>query len=1200
MRLLICMGIITAFWLIRRIWIWGGDLDHRSAESPSLEISSRLGRSFGVDRFLWRNRIVAWGVNAVIGTMLFLVAMPPPHLLACACSEVVVGNAATQWNNMSVDNTDGSLHLSQSDIYVPGYAPIKFLRAYWSNDPSWGPFGEGWSFNFDNYLVTTSGDISIYMEGKQQTFVAANGYVNAKGNMKLSFIGTTEVEVQDRSGNSYYFDLTNGWMTSSFDATGNETDYTWKTVTKQVGVDSSNNPINVTVYCPLSVTYQDGRQLLFTYSTTTGQTYLCTQVETTSSGFTVGYSYTNGLLTGITKANGQVLSYGYYTFATSYETQGWLTSITYASGAEVNVAYNGNYGSTSPLRVTAVSGPLGYSHTYGYTVPGTGDLATVQTDGLGNNTSYAYTTVATGTVTNVNEVDTDALDNTATTDNNANRQPVQFINKKGYSTYYAYDAANSDPIATRNLLSVTNTLGKVTSFSYDSKYDLTNSIDPLGHSTAMAYDSYRHLISSQNGLGQMTVTNTYNGYGKLATRANGAGNTTTFSYSTNGYITNRADASGHNWTSTYDSDGNRLTATNPLGKTTTYTYDSFYKVATVTNPLGQVTSYSRDAMANLTNSQDANGNGTSLGYDQLQRITSITNALGNTTAFTYNVENNSTGLTDSKSNQYGYAYDPLNRVKTFTYPDSSAESYTYDADGDLTTLTNRATQIISNVYDGADRLTTKTWNGATNTVFNYSHDDANRLTGITKVTGSTTNSNISYSYNAANQTTGTVEEGLTVGYQYDNAQRISQVSYPSGAQANYSYTALSKLSSIIDEGSNTISSFTYDNAGRVTKKAFANGLEDDYTYDDASRVTKIVLCQSSNTSNVVQSFQYGYDNVGNRLWVEYASGSGDVYQYDTTYQLTGVKYGVSNPTSGYALASGAARTVTYAYDAVGNRTSVSDTAGSTTTYTVNNLNQYTAIAGQNYTYSSRGDLATDGTWTYGYDPEGHLINAGKAGTTITYGYDGSGRRIQKNVNGTVTNYVYDGDNLIEERGSSGSVLAKFIYSRGIDHPVKAVIGTTAYYFQQDALGNVTALTDGSGNLAEQYTYDAFGAPTIKNGAGTTLSTAMTPFLFTGREYDSETGLYHYRARAYSPNLGRFLQSDPISFSGGDVNIYRYVGNNPINYTDPTGDIGYVIAVIVTAILIAALVVALAAAATSGDTGDETDPEDDFDYFFGCG
>ena len=277
-----------------------------------------------------------------------------------------------------------------------------------------------------------------------------------------------------------------------------------------------------------------------------------------------------------------------------------------------------------------------------------------------------------------------------------------------------------------------------------------------------------------------------------------------------------------------------------------------------------------------------------------------------------------------------------------------------------------------------------------------------------------------------------------------------------------------------------------------------------------------------------------------------------MYQYDATYQVTGVKYGVSNPQAGYAAASNAVRTVSYAYDAVGNRTSLNDSAGPSTTYAVNNLNQYTAVAGANYSYTARGDLAGDGTWTYGYDYEGHLISASKAGMNVQYTYDMKGRRSKKTVNGTITGYVYNGDNLLEERDGSGNVTASYVYAGGLDHPAAVTKGGSTYYFQQDALGNVTALTDSTGTVIEQYSYDVYGTPTIKDSSGNPKSTALTPFLFTGREYDQETGLYHYRTRAYSPALGRFLQPDCISFDGRDVNIHRYVENNPLIWTDPVG------------------------------------------------
>ncbi len=360
-----------------------------------------------------------------------------------------------------------------------------------------------------------------------------------------------------------------------------------------------------------------------------------------------------------------------------------------------------------------------------------------------------------------------------------------------------------------------------------------------------------------------------------------------------------------------------------------------------------------------------------------------------------------------------------------------------------------------------------------------------------------------------------------------------------------------------------------------------NGLETVYEYNDANWVTPMEIhpevnrstgkcedrlpkgagtgCrsggaadQTATPTNVLQSFQYGYDKVGNRTWVKYKTGSGDVYKYDETYQLVGVKYGVSNPEDGYDLAVATTREVTYGYDALGNRLRVTDEA-TMTDYYANNLNQYTQVgANTDFTYDTNGNLTGDGTWTFGYDREAHLISASKSGTSVTYQYDTLGRRIAKNVNGTITNFVYSGQDLIEERDATNAVTAKYVYAGGIDNPVKVIKGANTYYYQQDALGNVTALTDSSGAIFETYTYDAFGKPKIKDGSGATMSTSSQPFLFTGREFDVETGLYHYRARAYSPELGRFMQVDMLGIEADLVNFYRYVANRPVRFVDPWG------------------------------------------------
>jgi RHS repeat-associated protein len=184
--------------------------------------------------------------------------------------------------------------------------------------------------------------------------------------------------------------------------------------------------------------------------------------------------------------------------------------------------------------------------------------------------------------------------------------------------------------------------------------------------------------------------------------------------------------------------------------------------------------------------------------------------------------------------------------------------------------------------------------------------------------------------------------------------------------------------------------------------------------------------------------------------------------------------------------------------------------------------------------------------TYSYDYENRLIRVQYSGMDAQYKYDPLGRRIEKNVNGEITKYVYDGDNLIAEYDGTDAVKSKYLFSLDIDDPLSVEQSGTVYYYHKDGLGSVTGLTNASGNIVKTYRYNSFGEIYTQTGS------LVQPFTFTGREYDPESGLYYYRARYYDPMAGRFISKDPIGFEGGDVNLFRYVGNNPGNLTDPEG------------------------------------------------
>lgn len=345
------------------------------------------------------------------------------------------------------------------------------------------------------------------------------------------------------------------------------------------------------------------------------------------------------------------------------------------------------------------------------------------------------------------------------------------------------------------------------------------------------------------------------------------------------------------------------------------------------------------------------------------------------------------------------------------------------------------------------------------------------------------------------------------------------------------------LTALFTDPSGKTVTYTLDTLSRRTKETLPNGLETTYGYDDISRLSSLLTKNSLQTT--IDGYEYEYDRVGNRTAMITPEGVHS-YSDDSLYQLTGATHPDQQPEN-------------YTYDAVGNRNPLG--------YQHSAWNQILEDESFTYTYDDNGNrrsrTAKNGSLmdVYTWNVENKLVKferydspaATIAVTTAMYTYDALGRRIGKDVNGTTTVYVYDGIHIIAERNGQGAVTTSYVHGVGIDEPVSMSRGSATYYYHRDALGSIATLTDATGAVVQEYQYDSFG-----NIVYTQNPAFIQPFTFTGREYDPESGLYHYRFRNYDSQTGTFISIDPLSFEGGDVNLFRYVQNNTVNYVDPEG------------------------------------------------
>ncbi|WP_395714456.1 RHS repeat-associated core domain-containing protein [Reyranella sp.] len=450
-----------------------------------------------------------------------------------------------------------------------------------------------------------------------------------------------------------------------------------------------------------------------------------------------------------------------------------------------------------------------------------------------------------------------------------------------------------------------------------------------------------------------------------------------------------------------------------------------------------------------------------------------------------------------------WAYDILDRLARTTDAEGRVTTFEYDNVGRPTATYNLAIQsaaLVSQTYTPNGLRASLTDAKSNKTDFTY--DDFDRLT-TTKY--------------PATDAPSPPQAATTETFTYDNDGNI--VARKSRADQNFT--------------------FDYDGLNRLIMKSVPGGQTISYSYDLAGRLTSV----GDNSAAIVPAVSPTGSTVA------YAT----TFTYDALNRPTGVVWDPAPAVT--APAAGPLVTFEHGYDRTNRRIgqTVTDNtwlayptgAPSTTSYTANELNQYSAVTSLTPSYSANGNLTGDGTYTYGYDSENRLVSASGASNIASYAYDGRGRRKRRTVNGTTTISVTDADNreVLEYDGSNGAILRWYAYALGPNDVLNQmnVPGGTRSGFVPDLLGSVVATFNMAGTLTKS-TYHPYGGSPVP----------PVPFGFTGQRIDAEAGgSYYYRARHYSASLGRFLQADPIGYSNGS-NLYSYVNNNPLNLIDPTG------------------------------------------------
>jgi RHS repeat-associated protein len=729
-------------------------------------------------------------------------------------------------------------------------------------------------------------------------------------------------------------------------------------------------------------------------------------------------------------------------------------------------------------------------------------------------------------------------------------------------SYYSDSTASHKP---GDLWKMTNALGHVTTFTaYDANGRLLSLTDPNGLIIGFVYDQRGRL--TQKTVDGNTSRYDYDPAGNLLKVTRPTGVFIGYTYDAAHRLTDIADALNNRIHYTLDLMGNRtkeeiFDTNGTVVKTHSRQFDALSRLQQDIGAYNQTTSYQYDANGNLTQVTDANGHATQHAYDSLNRLIRSTDALAGLTDYHYDAQDRLTQVTDANNHSTVYSYNGLGDLTQLDSPNSGISQYGYDSAGNRIGKTNAANALVSYTYDALNRIT-RSDGGA-----QFYYDENGNLGKLSRALRSGYSSNRYLKYDRAGRLTSISAKGLPhttdnfIYYAYDADGKVEKISHSGYREVLYGFDAAGQVDSVSlhdwDDGTSAgwmyditiplASNITHLPFGPVKSLTYGNGKQSSRSYDLDYRETGRAVPG-------IMAATYGYDLSGNvESVVDNLSPSGNDrnFGYDPLDRLTSTT-GVN--------------THAFSYDDVGNRLS-SERNGAQTSYTYDLGNQklltLTGSQQASYQYDANGDVSQKGSRHF-YQTTDHLVTAISdevGGSLISVQgnkYDAFGYRTMKRMNNNgFISFDYDvlnGTLLDETKWSAVSFFAhSYVYLEGeplarINYDVDSDPNQTPWpihYYHNDRLGTPQKTTDSAGNVSWAAQIDPFGKATP------TTAFITQNLRFPGQYYDEESGLHYNIARLYDPNLGRYLQSDPIGLAGG-INTYTYVRNNPLNLIDPEG------------------------------------------------